>query len=118
MLGAEAYASSAYQLRFRVYGRDGVMGPLEPLNGTVPHEIAVTMEITARTQELATSIAKSVSHLALHHPVPEWTGAITALAFPYTPPELERGPVYRWSFNHVVEPNDPCEMFRLVREEV
>jgi hypothetical protein len=25
---------------------------------------------------------------------------------------LPRGPVYRFSLNHVVLPDDPCEMFR------
>jgi hypothetical protein len=24
---------------------------------------------------------------------------------------LERGPVYRYNVNHIVEPDDPCEMF-------
>jgi hypothetical protein len=34
---------------------------------------------------------------------------ITALALPYN--ALERGPVFRFNVNHVVEPDDPFEMF-------
>jgi hypothetical protein len=99
-----------YVLSVRTYGRDGVMGPLEPT--PVPgHEVCLIFEVTARTPELATAMAESVSHIALHAPVPEWHGLITGLALPYSPPVLQRGVVYRFSLNHVVEPADPYEMF-------
>ena len=47
---------------------------------------------------------KSVGHMAVHYPVPEWSGLITSIAFPYSPPEIARGPSYRFNMNHVVEP--------------
>jgi hypothetical protein len=104
-------ASAGYFLNFRVYGKNGIMGPLEPVKEIRSHELCLIIEVTAPTQELASSIASSVRHLALHHPVPEWSGLITALACLYTPAYLERGPVYRFNMNHILEPDDPCEMF-------
>jgi hypothetical protein len=99
-----------YTLSTRVYGLNGVMGPLEPV--TAPgHEVCLFFEVTAGSQELATALAESVSHIALHAPVPEWHGLITGLALPWSPPVLQRGLVYRFSLNHVVEPADPYEMF-------
>ena len=99
-----------YSLFFRVYGRNGTMGPLEPTE-TPAHELCVIMEVTAATGELARSIADSCQHLAVHNPVPEWNGLITSLAYPYSPAVLDRGPVYRFNMNHLVEPATPYEMF-------
>jgi hypothetical protein len=61
---------------------------------------------------------KSVGHIAVHYPVPEWSGLITSIAFPYSPPEIARGPSYRFNMNHVVEPASPLEMFRIRYENV
>jgi hypothetical protein len=48
----------------------------------------------------------------LHYPIPEWQGLISGLAFPMTPADLYKGPVYRFNLNHVVVPDEPAEMFR------
>lgn len=101
-----------YRIRVRVYGRDGVMGKLETRAGEVGHEICLLFTITTARQETSQAIAKSFSHFALHFPIPEWRGLISGLAFPLTPPELEKGPVYRFNLNHIVVPEDPLEMFR------
>jgi hypothetical protein len=50
--------------------------------------------------------------VSAHLPVPEYHGIISSIAYPFSPPELPRGAVYRFSLNHVVAPDDPCEMFR------
>lgn len=101
-----------YRLNYRVYGRDGVMGTLEP-QAEIGHEIGLIIEITAETQSQAADLIKSAGHLAVHFPIPEWDGLITSIAFPYSPNELHRGPVYRFNMNHVVEPESPVEMFDL-----
>jgi hypothetical protein len=95
----------------RVYGKDGTMGPLEPIKEIRSHEVCLIMEVTAATQEIATSIVAVARHQALHLPIPEWGGLITGMACVYSPAYLERGPVYRFCVNHVVEPDDPLEMF-------
>jgi len=38
---------------------------------------------------------------------------ITSLAFPYSPPELNRGPVYRFNLNHLLEPATALEPFQV-----
>lgn len=107
-----------YRLHVRVFGRDAVMGPLEPEAGRVPHEAGVLFELTAEDQETANAMASTLAHFALHYPIPEWSGLISTLAFPFAPAELEKGPVYRFSLNHVVYPDDPCEMFPMEMMEV
>ncbi len=100
-----------YLVNIRIYGKNGTMGPLEPVKEIRSHELCLIIEATAPTQEIASSIAGIVRHQALHLPIPEWSGLITALACPYNPAHLERGAVYRFNVNHVVEPDDPHEMF-------
>ena len=110
MFGEET-ASGGYAFNVRVYGKNGVMGKAEPLKDDLSHELLLILEATAPTQEMATSIATSARHVGLHLPIPEWKGLITALAFPYTPGHIERGVAYRFNVNHLVEPDNPYEMF-------
>jgi hypothetical protein len=108
-----------YDISYRIYGRDAVMGQLEPMRVSgVGYEVGVLITITAPTQELATKIATFVSHVSAHLPVPEYQGIISSLAYPFSPPELPRGAVYRFSVNHVVAPDDPYEMFHTELVEV
>ncbi len=104
-------ASSEHIFNVRIYGKDGTMGTLEPVKEIRSHEVCLVMEVTAATQEIATTIVSLARHQALHLPIPEWSGLITAVACLYSPAYLERGPVYRFCVNHVVEPDDPYEMF-------
>lgn len=101
----------------RRYGIDGTMGSLEP-TPRANHEVGLIFEVTAETQELANAMAKSLAHISLHYPVPEWTGLITTLALPYSPHELDRGAVYRFNLNHVLELEDPLEPFRIETRDI
>jgi ribosome modulation factor len=101
-----------YSIHARVYGRDGVMGKLEPLADRIGHEVGILFTVTSQEPEATQAIAKTFAHFALHYPIPEWQGLISGLAFPMTPADLYKGPVYRFNLNHVVVPNDPTEMFR------
>ena len=108
---------SQYRLDVRQFGRNAAMGALEP-ETAIGHEVGVLFQITAPTQKLANSLAKSLSHIAVHYPVPEWTGLITSVAFPYSPAEIDKGATYRFNMNHVVEPDTPLEMFRIGYEKI
>lgn len=107
-----------YEFGMRVYGRDGVLGALEPTPQFEGHEAFLLMDATAATQEQASTIIRLASHVAMHHPVPEWRGSITGIAHPYAPATVDRGPVYRFTMNHVVELDDPLEPYRIELEEV
>jgi hypothetical protein len=117
VLGGDA-DSSRYVFNVRVYGRNGTMGPLEPVTEIRGHELCLVIEATAATQEIATTIASMARHQALHLPIPEWRGFITGMACPYSPAYIERGAVYRFCVNHVVEPDDPYEMFPIEHVKV
>ena len=100
-----------YQLTFHVYGRDGVMGTLEP-DRTIHKEVGIVFEVTASTQQLSTTVAELSRQPLLHYPIAEWSGATTNLACLHNPAHIERGAVYQFNLNHVVLPHSPQEMFR------
>jgi hypothetical protein len=116
MVFGEKLKRDDYLLYIRVYGKNGTMGALEPVKEIRSHELCLTFEVTAPAQETASTIAGIIRHQALHLPIPEWSGLITALACPYN--HLDRGAVYRFNVNHVVEPDDPCEMFPMELHEI
>lgn len=107
-----------YDIHVRVYGRDGVMGKLEPLAHQIGHEVCLLFTLTAKDAGTVEAIAKTFAHFALHYPIPEWGGLISGLAFPMAPAHLSKGEVFRFNLNHVVAPEHPLEMFRTDLMEV
>ncbi len=110
--------SKDYDIHVRIYGRDGVMGKLEPLAHRLGHEACLLFTVTAQDEPTVEAIAKTFAHFALHYPIPEWGGLISGLAFPMVPAHVSRGEVFRFNLNHVVAPEDPLEMFRTELVEV
>jgi acyclic terpene utilization AtuA family protein len=106
-------APESYTIDYRIYGRDAVLGAAEPMRAVSPYEVGVLITITAPTQDVATNIATVVCHASAHLPVPGYDGIISTIAYPFSPPEIERGAVYRFTLNHVCLPDDPLEMFRI-----
>lgn len=105
------------RLRFRAYGRDAVMGPLEP-GGVPPREIGLMIEALAPTQEQATAVAMySRGHLQHAH----YPGILTTagnMAYPFSPFGIPVGPAYRFAVYHLLPLADPCEIFPMAIEEV
>jgi Acyclic terpene utilisation family protein AtuA len=105
-------AENDWQLVFHVYGRNAVMGAIEPEMAAIPHEVGIVVEATAATQELASKAIQLARQPFLHHGVPEWMGGITSFACLHNPAHIDRGPVYRFNLNHVAVPHSKTEMFR------
>ena len=99
------------QLAINVYGRDAVMGPLEPRHGD-SHEVAVVVEAVAPTQAEANRaclLAKRLLFSAKYPGQKQTGGSIVSTIDEF----LEAGPTYRWTVNHIVPVPDLLEPFRL-----
>jgi len=107
-----------YRLAFRVYGRDGVMGEREPLRDTTPHELGFVIEAVGETQEIATAVLGIARTNMLHTDFPGRLCREGNMAFPFSPSDIEVGAVYRFSIYHVLELDDPREIFPITYEEV
>jgi hypothetical protein len=100
-----------YDVVFRIYGKNGVMGEKEIVTELVSHELAIIIDVVADTQEKAHSILSLARHLLLHT---DFEGRLCIsgnVAFPYSPSDIDTGPVYRFNIWHLLEPDDPLEPF-------
>ena len=112
-IGLEAHD---YAIEFRLIGVDAALGPLEA-KASDPVEVGVLAIATAASQATATEIARLVNPFLLHFPLTDEEDLPT-FAFPYSPAETERGPLYEFALNHVMRLDDPMEAFRLEVAEV
>jgi len=104
-------ASGQASLMFHVYGRDAVMGEMEPMRHVVPHEVGLMGEVTAPTQALANDICSSTRVAVLHTPYPGQMATAGNFAIPLNPPETPTGPVCRFTVYHLMEIDSPSDLF-------
>jgi hypothetical protein len=109
-----------YQVYYHVYGKNGVMGPLEPNKDFVPNELVIIVEVVANDQDLADAIAHYAHGTYFHH---MWypgsrSDCCGNIAFAFSPLEIGREPAYEWSVHHLLELEDPCELFPYTIEQV
>jgi hypothetical protein len=76
------------------------------------------MRVRAADQATATAIAKTANPLLLHLPPPGMEAHLPSFAFATSPAEIERGAVYEFVLNHVVEVETATELFRTRISEV
>ncbi|WP_428534664.1 acyclic terpene utilization AtuA family protein [Rhodopila sp.] len=118
---AAAFGASAesYQLGIRIYGRDGVMAAREPLRGAVPHELGFVLEVVSQhSQEMASAVLGMARTNMLHTDFPGRLCREGNMAFPFSPSDIEVGPVYRFSIYHVAELDNPTEPFPITYENL
>lgn len=96
---------------FHLYGKNAVMGELEPEKDFVPLEIGILGEIVAPTQELANAICANARVAVLHAAYPGQLATGGNLALPLNPPDNPIGPVCRFSIYHLMEVDSPLELF-------
>ena len=107
-----------YQLVLRLYGRNGVMGDAEIVKQSASHEIGILAEAVAKTQEIANAVVGLARVTLLHSDFPGRLCKEGNMAFPFSPSDIERGAIYQFSLRHVVEPDDPLEMFPIEYQDI
>ena len=104
------FGDSGYELHYNVYGRDGVMGDLEPLRDQPGHELCVMVQGVASTREMAEELTMIGLRQMFYARLPDVKGTAGSVSFPLDE-VLHASPAYRWTLNHTVEVDDPMELF-------
>ncbi|MEM9012093.1 MAG: acyclic terpene utilization AtuA family protein [Pseudomonadota bacterium] len=104
-------APGEFTVELRLMGQDASFGPLER-QASSAGEIGVLGIVTAGTQALAEEIGRILNPYLLHHPLTREEEQPT-FAFPFSPAEINRGPVFEFCLNHVLHLDDPMDAFRL-----
>lgn len=99
-----------YRINFYHYGKDAVMGALEPCRDT-PHEIGLMFEVIAPSQEMADAICATTRSCYLHYGYPGRKATAGNLAFPFAPSDVSFGAVYAFSVYHLLRIDDPLALF-------
>lgn len=116
---AEAYfASPALKINYLVYGKNGVMGALETVKQSASHELGLVIEAVDHDQESAHAVAHFLSGNLLHVSYSGQYNTAGNLAFPYSPSEIDVGPVYEFSAYHLMKTESPTQFFPVHLEQV
>lgn len=108
---AQALIADDFSIELRLIGVDATLGDLDH-DIQVGSEVAVLGIVTAATQNLSNEVAKILNPYLLHHPLSEQEEMPT-FAFPFSPPEMQRGAAYEFCLNHVLTLQSPMDAFRL-----
>lgn len=112
------FKSDTLQIVFHVYGRDGVMRNLEPKPLSLGKELCLIIDVIDDTQSKAHATAHFISGTLLHCSFPGQYNTAGNLAFPYSPSEINVGPVYEFSAYHLMKTNSSTEYFKTYYDEV
>ncbi|GAB6180776.1 acyclic terpene utilization AtuA family protein [Desulfotomaculum defluvii] len=100
-----------YFLHFNIYGKNGVMGNLEPQRSVITHELGIIIEAVAETQDIANTICSFARSTMLHYGYPGRVATAGNLAFPYSPSDFKAGAVYNFNIYHLLQVDDPVALF-------
>ena len=106
----ERFGNVDYELAYTVYGRDGVMGELEPLRDRPAHELCIVVQGVAPTREMAEEVCMAGSRQMFYARLPDVKGTAGGVAF-LLDEVMPASPAYRWTLNHTMRLDDPCELF-------
>jgi len=110
---AHYLGSEEYRVLFHYYGKNAVMGDLEPKKSVCCHELGLIFEAVAKTQELANDICSFVRSFLMHYHYQGRKATAGNLAFLYSPSDIPMGPVYVFNIHHLVKVKTPLEPFKM-----
>jgi hypothetical protein len=80
--------------------------------------LGLIIEAVGRDQATADTICSFARSTMLHYGYQGRVATAGNLAFPYSPSDLRAGEVYAFSIYHLMEVDDPCELFPMEIEVV
>jgi hypothetical protein len=108
----EEFKDDDYHLNFRIYGKNGVMGEMEPITEIKSHELGIVIEGIADSMEMAEAVTLMATRQLFYARLPEVKGTAGTAAF-VVDEVLRSTPSYSWTMNHVLPVKDPMELFQL-----
>ena len=106
----ERFGDTGYELHYTVYGRDGIMGELEPMRDRPAHELCILVQGVAPTRAMAEEVCMIGTRQMFYARLPDVKGSAGSVAFALDE-VLLASPAYRWTVNHTLRCDDPLELF-------
>ena len=99
-----------YQLSYRIFGKNGVMGDLEPIKHTKSYELLIVVEGVSPDEKVAQEATMIGMRQIFYARLPDVKGTAGTAAF-VLDEVLKASPAYEWTLNHTVAVDDPMELF-------
>ena len=106
----ERFGERGYELYYTVYGRNGVMGELEPLKDRPAHELCILVQGVAPSAEMAEEVCMTGTRQMFYARLPDVKGSAGGVAFALDE-VLRASPAHRWTLNHTLRCDHPMELF-------
>lgn len=113
----ERFGETGWDLYYNVFGRDGIMGALEPLRDSPSHEVLIVVQGVAPTAEMAEELAMIGTRQLFYARLPDVKGTAGGVSF-LLDEVMPASPAYHWTLNHTMSAADPLELFPLASETV
>lgn len=104
------------ELHYNVFGKNGVLGELEPVK-TPAHELCIVVQGVAPTSGQAEELCLTGTRQLFYARLPDVKGSAGSVAF-VVDEVMRASPACRWSLNHTMVVDDPLELFPLRTETV
>lgn len=103
------FGNNDYELFFHIFGKNGVLKELEPVKETRAHEICIVIETVSKDDNLARKVTDMAVRMLFLARIPGIKGTAGAAATTKMP--MKSTPGYQWNINHIVNVDDPMELF-------
>lgn len=113
----ERFGNDGYQVHYRIFGKNGVMGELEPIKEIKSHELCIVVEGVAADRETAKEVTMIATRQIFYARLPEVKGTAGSAAF-IVDEVLPATPAYTWTINHIIPVDDPMEFFNVNMIEI
>lgn len=106
----ERFGDEGYELHYNVFGRNGIMGDMEPLKDRPGHEVCIVVQGVAPTAEMAEELTITGTRQLFYARLPEVKGTAGGVSF-VLDEVVRASPAYRWTLNHTVAVKDGLQLF-------
>ncbi|MBO6520674.1 MAG: acyclic terpene utilization AtuA family protein [Rhodospirillales bacterium] len=112
-VAALGIAPGDFTLSVHLYGKNAVMGELEPQADAPVHELGLLLDVLGRTEDISRAVLAKSRYAFLHTDFPGRMCISGNLAIPFSPSDMHVGPVYEFNIWHVMACDDPMECVRM-----
>ena len=106
----ERFGDEGWELYYNVFGRDGVMGAMEPLRDKPGHELCVVVQGVAPTREMAEEVTMIGTRQLFYARLADVKGTAGGVSFTLDE-ALPASPACTWTIHHTLAVSDPLLLF-------
>jgi hypothetical protein len=105
------------EIFFHIYGKNGIMGKMEPQKNPASHELAILIEALGKTESEAATLCGITRSTLLHYGYENRISTAGNLAFPFSPSDINMGEMYEFSIYHLM-PVENSDLFPVIIKEI